>query len=72
MGFILFDNVKDVVLDVGFVLFVNLHKHLLKLMETDKLMSSVELVDACEATKSAGLALFVQANHENFLVVAKV
>lgn len=32
-------------------------------METDKLMSAVEFVYACEATKSAGLTLFVQANH---------
>lgn len=66
----MFDNFVDIIFGVGFVLFIQLEKHLLKLVKAYELMSAVELIDTGETTEPTRFAFFVQTNHQDFLVVA--
>ena len=70
LSFLLFDNIFDIILDFWPVIFIKLKKHLLKLMKTDEFMFSVELINTSETTKTTGLTLLVETDHENFFVVA--
>jgi hypothetical protein len=38
-------------------------------MKADEFVLTVKLIYACEATKATGLTLFVEADHENLLVM---
>ncbi len=66
---ILFDNLLDIILDVGFVLLIKFDKHLFELVQADQFMPTMELIDAGQATETTCFTLLVQANHEDFLIV---
>ncbi len=70
LSLLLLDNILNIFLNFGLMTWIKVKKHLLKLLETDKFMLTMKLINTGEATKTTGLTFFIEAYHKNFLVMA--
>lgn len=64
------DNILNIILNFGLMTWIKLKKHLLKLLQTDKFMLTMKLINAGEATKTTGLTFFIETYHKNSFVMA--